>query len=318
MKEIALALGGGGFKGISHIGVIRALEAQGYKIAAIAGTSIGGLVGAVYASGLSIDEVEDIVHSLDPKTLYAWNVSEPPSLLGLSSVSDLLLKYIGEIKFSELKIPFACTAVDLTTGQEYVLNTGLVKDAALATIAIPGIFPPQMISDITFVDGGVLDPVPVKVARWLAPGMPVVAVCLHPEPGEWATLPDQRLPTPDGITGKVFERFSRLRISQAMNSFVKSFEITNRMLSEARMKLEQPDLILRPDVGQYGILDIGPVDILLKAGIEVVEANQKAIRTLFGFQKRVERIMKPLDTPKNVLDDAHNETDATPSQHVSD
>lgn len=300
MKELALALGGGGYKGIAHIGVIRALKAQGYAIKAIAGTSIGGLIGAVYASGIECDALEKLVNDLEPRKLYTWGTGENASLLGLSSISDLLIDNIGDRTFESLPIPFACSAVDINTGQEYALNAGRVMDAALATIAIPGVFPAQVTGNLTLVDGGVLDPVPVKIARWLAPTLPVVAVCLHPEPSEWRTLPDQTLPKPDGITGRLLEQISRSRLSQAMQLFVKSFDVSNRMLAEAMLQIDKPDIILRPAVGQYGILDIGPVDELIEAGMAAVEEQKTAIRELFTLQRRLGRALLPADKPADL------------------
>ncbi len=182
MTDIALALGGGGVKGIAHIGVIKQLEKEGFKIRAIAGTSAGGIVGAVYAAGVSLDLIVSELGMVNQKEFFARQPDDPPSLLGLTGLVNFLNTYLEGKCFSDLSMPLALTAVDIRSKQEIILNKGSVVQAVLATVAIPGVFPPVMINDLELVDGGVLDPVPVAVARWLAPHLPVVAVCLSPTP----------------------------------------------------------------------------------------------------------------------------------------
>ena len=114
--EITLALGGGGAKGNSHIGVIRRLEKEGYQIRSVAGTSFGGLVAILYASGLTPNEIEEIFTSTDQGSLYVRDSNDGPSLLGLSGVRKLLDSVLGDKTFDDLKIPCAVTAVDTKTG----------------------------------------------------------------------------------------------------------------------------------------------------------------------------------------------------------
>ena len=141
--EITLALGGGGAKGNAHIGVIRRLEKEGYQIRSVAGTSMGGLVAIFYASGLAPAEIEEIFTSTDQGSLYVRDANDGPSLLGLSGVRKLLDAVLGDKTFDDLKIPCAVTAVDTKTGSEIVISEGLLRDGVLATIALPGVFPPH-------------------------------------------------------------------------------------------------------------------------------------------------------------------------------
>lgn len=137
--NITLALGGGGAKGNSHIGVIRRLEQEGITIAAVAGTSFGGLVAVFYALGYSPDQIEETFAALDQNQLFGFTPDEGPSLLGLAGVTKWLTELIGAKTFADLKLPCVLTAADLNSGREVLLSKGSLVDAILATIAIPGI-----------------------------------------------------------------------------------------------------------------------------------------------------------------------------------
>jgi NTE family protein len=252
---VALALGGGGTKGITHLGVLRAVEQQGLQVAAIAGTSIGGLVAAVYATGRPLDEIIQRVASLQQGTLFRRGKDIDNALLGLEGVAEVLLELIGEKYFEELPIPLAVTAVDLNTGQEMVLSSGRVLDAVLATIALPGIFPPRQIDGHTLIDGGVSNPVPVNIARRLRPGIPVIASVLSAPPMAEKPLPVTNLlpPTP------VLDRLSQFRLAKALTVFSQAMNINGRVLTELRLDIEKPDAIVRPDVDHIGLLD--PIDV---------------------------------------------------------
>src|SRR5690606_29244145 len=116
--------------------------------------------------------------SVNLKTLYARGAQDGPALLGLNGVRQLLNQALEEKTFADLRIPCAVTAVDLNNGTEVILSEGKLVDAVLATIALPGIFPVQHVNDWDLIDGGVLNPVPVSVARMLSPDLPIVAVAL--------------------------------------------------------------------------------------------------------------------------------------------
>src|SRR5574338_1118290 len=106
--DITLALGGGGIKGIAHIGVIECLENAGYHIKSVAGTSVGGLIGAVYAAGYSPREILALAEGLNQDKLYTRRPGDGPSLMGYSGLVDVLVDVLADAQFSDLKIPFAC------------------------------------------------------------------------------------------------------------------------------------------------------------------------------------------------------------------
>ncbi|HEX2698310.1 MAG TPA: patatin-like phospholipase family protein, partial [Anaerolineales bacterium] len=242
--DISLALGGGGSKGNSHIGVLRALEKEGFRIRAVAGTSFGGLVACFYAAGFSPDQIEETFASVDQSRLYDRVGDEAPSLLGLGGVYRWLDHHIGERTFEDVKIPCALTAVDLRTSSEMILRTGRLRDAILATIALPGIFPAYHSDEYELVDGGVLNPVPVALARSMAASVPVVAVPLSTPLGEPAR--SLSMPFMDGLPAPLLARLNALRITRAFDIFMRGIDIGNRQIAELRFQLEKPDVVIRP------------------------------------------------------------------------
>ncbi len=297
MRSIALALGGGGVKGIAHIGVLRRLQKEGYAVQAIAGTSAGGMIGAIYACGYSIEEMIEMFARVEQAGLYTRSPYDGPGLMGLHKLAEALHEILGERTFEDLAIPFACTAVDLRAGQEVILNSGRVLDAVLATIAIPGLFPPFEMGGALLVDGGVLDPVPVSLARWLAPGLPVVAVCLSPAPETWARVPPPKIPFPSAIPETLIGYFNKLRVGQALNIFVKSLDTSARMLTELRLKVDPPDVLVRPDVNHHQALDAIDLAAVIEIGNSAVLCQLEALQNAFSWRNRVSRRLRRTSSP---------------------
>jgi NTE family protein len=277
-REVALALGGGGARGHAHIGVLRVLEAEGYRIRAIAGTSAGGLVAVFYAAGFTPQEIEKLFSEVDQEALYGHTPQSPPSLLGLAGAEKWLRQQLGERTFADLRLPCAVTAVDMVQRREVMLDQGDVVNALLATIAVPGIFPPREIEGMRLVDGGVLNPVPVNVARKLAPGVPVIAVVLTPplEAPISSALPGLRLPP------LLAEPLRRLRVTQAMSLFLESVEVGSRALTQWRLEAEKPEVILRPATGHISLLEKVNVSEVARLGEEAARQAlpliEKAVR----------------------------------------
>jgi NTE family protein len=285
--NITLALGGGGSKGNSHIGVIRRLQQEGFKIDGVAGTSFGGIVAVFHALGYSPEEIEDLFASIDQKRLYGHGAGDGPSLLGLAGANRLLKRVIGDRTFADLKTPCILTAADLRCGCEILLSEGSLVDALLATIAIPGIFPAKRIGDLELVDGGTLDPIPVAPARSLAPHLPVIAVVLTTPIG----VPAQtwNIPMPDYVPHALIERISRLSYSQALDVFLRSIDMIDRAVAEYRLEVDKPDLIIRPPVTEIDILASVDVREVAKLGDQAVEAVLPELKKLFSWQNRLRR-----------------------------
>jgi len=289
--EISLALGGGGIKGIAHIGVLECLIKAGFKIGAIAGTSAGGMVGAVYAAGYRPDQILAAIDNLKQDRIYARGPNDGPSLLGYTGLAEVLTDLLGETNFSDLKIPFACTAVDLKTSQEVYLGRGCVMDAILATIAVPGIFPPKISSDLELIDGGILDPVPVNLARRMAPHLPVVAVVLTPERDKWDQVKQFPVvpPVPLPIPTPLIEGISRMRIARAFHIFIQAMDVTARMMTELQLEVDKPEVIIRPEVHQYALLDVALPRELVDYGYQAAERAVPEIRRTLSWSNTLLR-----------------------------
>ncbi len=285
--DIALALGGGGSRGYSHIGVIRRLEQEGYRVRAVAGTSAGGIVGTLYAAGYSPDELEAMFAKLDQTKLFGRSSGEGPSILGLGGTTRVLEEYLGDLTFEKLKLPCAVVAVDIKSAREVVLREGSVLDAVLATSAIPAIFPPRQMGEHLLVDGATLDPVPVSVVRSLAPTLPTVAVVLTPLLGDGRDLLALRFPT--RIPAPIAERLSRLRLAQALNIYIQATDAGARMLTELRLKLDDPDVIVRPDVEGIGLLDQVDVHKIVRLGEEAMDAVLPDLKRATAWPNRLRR-----------------------------
>ncbi len=282
--EISLAMGGGGVKGVAHIGVLRALEEAGFIIKAIAGTSAGGMAGAMYLAGYSADQMIEIFSSIQEQGIFGHVSDEQPSLLGVAGLSRVLKEKLGELEFDQLRMPFAVTAVDVNTGQSVVLNQGPLLEAVLATTAIPGIFPAREWGEHLLVDGGVTNPVPVDVARRLAPGLPVVAITLN-YPAESEDVPMVAIPNlgPPPLLSMI----TRLRITRSFQVFVRSMDISARVLAEMRLKQDKPDVIIRPDIHDIGVLD--EIDVF-----NVAERGEQAVDKVIDELHKIVRLDQKL------------------------
>lgn len=283
--DITLALGGGGAKGNSHIGVLRRLEKEGYRIRSVAGTSYGGIVGVLYAAGYSPSEIQTAFEAVDQARLYGRAPQDGPSMLGMDGVRKLLDQLLGEKTFDDLRIPCAVTAVDINAGSEVVLSSGLLKDAVLATIALPGIFPVQRINDWELVDGGVLNPVPVSVARMLSPDLPVVAVVLN-DPMD-KPVRAYTIPVPSILPRPIAERLTRMTLAQSLDIFLRSVDVSSRALAYYRLELENPEVIVRPDVHEFGLLDKVVIEDLAQRGEKALEEVLPQLKRAVSWQARL-------------------------------
>lgn len=288
--DITLALGGGGAKGNSHIGVLRKLEREGFRIRAIAGTSFGGLVAAFYALGKTPDEIEGLFRTVDQARLYGHVPGDGASLLGLAGANKWLDQHIGALTFKDMRIPCALTAVDLSAAREVILAEGSIKDAILATIAVPGLFPPRRIDKWNLVDGGTLDPVPVSVARSLAPKLPVVAVVLTSPIGE--PTRDLRFSLPSYVPAPIARRLSNLSYAQAFDIFVYAAEIVNRQMTELRLEVDKPDVIVRPAVHHINLLDKVDVADVAKLGEQAMEQVLPELHRTVSLPAQLARLLR--------------------------
>lgn len=162
-KKVALVLSGGSALGFAHIGVLKVLEKYKVPIDLVVGTSMGGLVGATYCSGMSPKQMQEFAIKFRKGNMIDINFNVKGLFSG-RGVMRKISKYIPDIQIEELKIPFACVATDLLTEKEIVWKTGSLRDAIRSTIAIPGVFVPLYKDGMVLVDGGITNNLPDDVA----------------------------------------------------------------------------------------------------------------------------------------------------------
>lgn len=235
---VALALGGGAARGIAHIGVLKVLAEEGIAVRAIAGTSVGGVVGAAFAVG------RDWRWMLEEARRLRWSQLVQPvvprmGMLATERLERYLERTLGATRFEDLSIPFAVVAVDVSAGEEVVLRTGPLAPAIRASCSLPGIFAPVTLGGRMLVDGGLLNDVPADVARTLADG-PVLAVKLNGGSRE----PSRPRSILDVITA--------------------SFAIV--ALHGIQRGLAAADVVVAPDLGRASYRDLRKVDELAAAG----------------------------------------------------
>lgn len=237
-RKIGLALGGGGARGLAHIGVLKVFAREGIPIDVVAGTSMGGIIGAALAAGASISDMEtealkvrrrrEQIKLVDPKL-------SGSGLLKGSRVYQYLSSLLGEeLIFADLNLPLAMVAVDFNTGREVILKEGNVVDAIRATISVPGIFAPFVRDKQLLVDGGVLNNVPVDVARELG-AQTVIAVDVLPN------FPQDRPEEPLAATP--------VNIPGVTQSLVEIMHVQMIMISEMtelKLKTTPSDVLIRP------------------------------------------------------------------------
>ncbi|MDR1514377.1 MAG: patatin-like phospholipase family protein [Synergistaceae bacterium] len=277
---IVLVLSGGGTRGFAHIGVLKVLERENIPIAGIVGTSIGSVIGGLYASGYSADEILQIVIDTDIMGLLAdagtrlrtdsanhrpsgevlspmridfnkkMKVVGPLGLLPATALVNFLAKYTGHIQttdFNSLSIPFACVATDLSTGEALVLRNGNLASSIRASASIPGVLEPWPLNGRLLVDGGLSANLPVEIAKQIFPDYPIVAVNLSKQ-----------------ATSKPVESFNS--IVDVMMQTIDIMTLENMRRNEA-----QADLLIYPDVAAYSMLDSKGYDDIYARGLEAAE-----------------------------------------------
>ncbi len=227
-RRVGLALGGGAARGLAHIGVLSVLEERGIPIDYIAGTSVGSVVGALYAAGVPLRDIRLASEKVRWHHLLRLTVPRE-GVVAARGLEDYLDRLIGGRTFEQLAIPFAAVCVDVITGDVVVLREGRVADAVRASCAIPGIFSPVRRDGRLLVDGGLLNNLPSDVVRAMGADV-VLAVDVNGDP------PPTRVPV--GIFQIV----------------MRSIEIMQRAGCVARK--ETADLVIRPKLETWSLIDL--------------------------------------------------------------
>jgi NTE family protein len=280
---VGLALGSGSARGWAHVGVIRALEQAGIRPDLVCGTSIGALVGAAYAAG-ELERLEQWVLGLGFKDVVAFmDVSLSSGLLKGERLMDFFRRNFADRPLEELAMPFAAVATSLRTGAEVWLRHGSTLDAVRASIALPGLFAPALREGSVVVDGGLVNPVPVSLARAMGADV-VIAVDLGSD------ILGRHLrahPPVEAPAGEVAEWIRKLqgnlgalipahlpdepKMPSMLDVLTTSINIMQVRISRSRMAGEPPDLVVAPRLAHFGLLDFHRAKEAIEEGKRAVE-----------------------------------------------
>ena len=261
MPKIALVLGGGAARGFAHIGVIRVLEQEKIPIDLIVGTSVGSLIGAIYAYDVNSFELEWSAFTLERDDIFDYGLMTVFTGLGAAKgekLEEFVTTRVPIADIEDLKIPFAAVATDLNRGVRVVLDRGPVARAVRASCSIPVVFQPVEHQGGLLVDGGLLDNLPVSVARERGVDL-VIAV-------------------------DISVNVENHDITNLIEVIVQSINI---MAAEnMRRRKQEADVLISPAVGSVGMMDFGQKKLCMQAGIE---ATQKAMPEI---RKKIEAWMR--------------------------
>lgn len=293
-KKVGLALGGGGVRGFSHIGVLNVLEEEGIVIDIIVGTSAGALIGGAYASGQSPREIQDKIETylrspefnsstiksigmtfsqgqksfFNKAKTYIMNrywfaqAFFKPSILPSDDFQSLINYFIPEIDIRETKIPFRAVSTDLITGRKIVFSEGSLRQAVLASCSVPGAVAPVRHGEWLLADGGITSIVPIRATREAGADV-VIAVIVDKASSETISIE----------TGK--------------DVLYRAGEITSSALEAS--ELREADVIIRPQVGNLHWMDFSRAGDLVRTGEEAARESLGKINSSLPLLRRITR-----------------------------
>ena len=299
-KTVGLVLGCGSSRGWAHIGAIEALEDANIPIDLIVGCSIGSFVGAIYASG-SIKSLREFVLKMDGKKVFSYfDIVLPRSGLldGTKKLRELFSLHTDVQDFSELKIPVMMVATDLETGQKVVLKSGNILAALRASMSTPGLFAPARVKNRWLVDGGLVDPVPVSVARAVGADI-VVAIDLSSGIISKQKRKKQKTQNEKTLVGqeegknelikKLSDYYEKAGLSfknkindllkkeastpDIIESVTTSINIMQDRITRINLAVTPPDVLIQPHLGELKMLDFDQVEHTIEEGY--IRAKEK-------------------------------------------
>ncbi len=319
--RIGLALSGGAALGLAHIGVLKVLEREGIHVCCVAGNSMGSLVGGLYAAGYSAAQMESIAVNADFKQLfgssipfgaqylperqrsqrYIINLSHrnfipalPGGLIMLQNVEFLLMRLLSDIEyntfydFDRLPVPYRAVAVDLVSGELVVLRSGRLEQAIRASIAIPGVFAPEIVDTLVLIDGGVQRLLPVEPLLEFAPDLIIAS-----------------------ITRKANEAETGVDL---INVVSRTMDLIN--LSDLRTQMALADIVINPDVDPFLASDFSSARALIAAGEKATEAILPEIKEKIAQRKPVATDKKIATRPKPIIESVRFEGLRTTRAHI--
>jgi len=248
--KVAIALGGGAARGFAHIGVIKALEAQGIVPEIVVGTSAGSVVGALYAGGYNGFELQKIALQMEENQVSDWTLPDRGVIKG-EALQGFINKSLGNRPMEKLSKLFGVVATDLATGEPIVFRTGNTGMAVRASSSVPGVFQPVAINGREYVDGGLVSPVPVRAARSLGADF-VIAVDISAKP----------------VNGKT---------QSAVDLLLQTFAIMGQSIS--KFELAEADVVIRPQTADIKATDFQSRHLAVLEGEKAVVAVLPDLRS---------------------------------------
>jgi NTE family protein len=283
--RVGLALGGGAARGWAHVGVIRALEQAGIHPDLVCGTSVGSLVGAAYAAG-ELDRFEQWLLGMRIKDVVGFmDVSLTGGLIRGERVMEFFRRNFVDRPIEQLAMPFAAVATALHTGAEVWLREGSAVEAVRASIAVPGLLTPVLRDGVALVDGGLVNPVPVSLARAMGADK-VIAVDLSADRLGRRLGANAAVGAHDGVLGEWIRKLQEnlggiipahpadpYRPPSMQDVLFSSIDIMQDRITRSRMAGEPPDLIVSPRLAHLHLLDF-------HCAREAIEEGRRAVAAI--------------------------------------
>jgi len=296
--KIGLALGSGAARGLTHIGVLKAIEEYGIKLDYISGSSIGALIGGAYAIGIPVKEIEKIALQTNWKLLSklfspTFSLS---SLVNDSYLSEFLKTLFNNKTFNDLKIPFSAVTTDIQTGKMVVLEKGDLLSAIRASISIPILFSPVTIGKHKLVDGGIVNPTPVDIVQKMKMDK-VIAVNFR-RFETYGIFQDNNKQIQNNTKNielslnKKIQHFLKHPINylnikahkktsdpKYWSILYQMFIIVQVRISDLTMQIAKPDILIEPDTGDFKVFDFSKAKELIKIGYLTAKKQLKDLNT---------------------------------------
>jgi NTE family protein len=293
--RIGLALGGGSARGWSHIGVIRVLEQAGMKPDIVCGTSIGALVGAVYAAG-ELEHFEQWVLGLKISDVVSYmDVSLSSGLLKGERIMEFFRRDYVDRAIEDLPIPFAAVATSLKTGAEVWLREGSTLEAVRASIALPGLFEPSLKDGAILVDGGLVNPVPVSLARAMGADFVIAVDLTSSVLSQKLNFDDKKDKLDDNNVEwikKIQDGLDALIPAFAQNEtslpsmldvITSSINIMQVRITRSRMAGDPPEIIVAPHLAHINLLDFHRAKEAIEEGEQAMKAMLQSLIDHYGL-----------------------------------
>lgn len=311
MAKIHLVLGSGGARGMTHIGVIEALEEQGHEIVEIIGCSMGAVVGGIYCTGF-LPAYRDWLLTLNKSSVFKlmdFTLTTHGFLKG-EKVFGHILDMCGQQDIEKFKIPFTVVTTDVLKQEEVLFTSGDLYQALRASISIPGIFTPIYTKNQILVDGGVVNPLPVNLVHKQDKNALVVAVNINAQPkittqqhakeedetNTGATKAKKTKTTPWPFNMPFFKKNSNLVSSKSVFELLQtSYDSTQNRLTKAMIDLHKPDFVINVSRNSCGVFDFYKAEQMIELGMQKAEKmmlKKRFIKLTQGAKKNLEHAIK--------------------------